>query len=613
MSQEFNYTNCVIFARNGDRDAQNLLYKKSVLRFKKEIMKYFSDVYSVDRILQSSYVRIFTNLNRLTEPNQFIPWGLSICRDQCFAEVISRAEMNSSFGTIPNQHMDSPAAAASVATPLSALPPASELDIPDPASLSITPEESASNLNSLLSDLSPDERASVILWAENYPIHEIAQKLHQPEQNIVNKLESASAKMSGPAQASGPSQAGGMSAYAPMAYLCSLLGAFELFFQPELPSLESMASFVHIAKGFSTRPGTVPSAGRGPASADTPFRGPNGAQPQTPPRADHFHSQPRPQSMDTSSPQADSLRSDRSAVDRSPESQSGRKPHKDSGHNKKMKKGRTAAREGKKAGKRAAKIFSSKAAKIALVGALTASIATGATLGYIIGRQGDQSTNNSQVAVAEATTEAAESRTSAPQEAASTASTEHSGPMTPEELAKNLDPGLLESVIPSLGEYDSCEEMRSEALFYYILDQTQREDKMAGVYIDGKYQLTDGENAYDYFLDGHAMDRILYLFSKDGDIESLKASMPNFYDGENYVYHGLGDAGENMPYPKEVKFGDYQIEEDRLLIPYSFKSYNDWDGKFEYGRDGILTLIPREGQDGYYIDKNKITDTSYRD
>ena len=81
FTERYDFTEAVEMARRGDTEGIEVLYFKSYPFLEREARKYCDTPQDVEDALQESYLKIFSKLDTLKEPNAFLGWAVSICKN----------------------------------------------------------------------------------------------------------------------------------------------------------------------------------------------------------------------------------------------------------------------------------------------------------------------------------------------------------------------------------------------------------------------------------------------------------------------------------------------------------------------------------------------------
>lgn len=261
---EFTYTPAVNAAKENDEAAFNFLYNKSYPILKREALKYVANELDADDILQNTYVSIFKNIGSLKEPEKFMSWSLTICRNLCINECKRQSRINSrtEFRRESSEEEDDG---------IDSLP-ASAYD------LSINPEaamdagETKRLLDEMIGDLPPMQRTCIMLWQEEFSVKEISEKVMIPEGTVKSNVNYAKKKIKEKVLHL-EKQGTKLYGLAPIPFFLWLLNQYETIYFPESIAEGAVGSFAAVAKGLhaSISEATVSqgaSAAKGIASYD---------------------------------------------------------------------------------------------------------------------------------------------------------------------------------------------------------------------------------------------------------------------------------------------------------------------------------------------------------
>ena len=81
FTERFDFTEAVEQARRGEEEGIEVLYFRSYPLLEREARKYCDTQQDVEDALQESYLKIFSKLDTLKEPNAFLGWAVSICKN----------------------------------------------------------------------------------------------------------------------------------------------------------------------------------------------------------------------------------------------------------------------------------------------------------------------------------------------------------------------------------------------------------------------------------------------------------------------------------------------------------------------------------------------------
>ena len=237
----FRFTDSVLAAQQNDEKAFEFLYNKSFVILKREALKYVKNEFDADDVLQNTYMSIFRNISSLKEPEKFIPWSLSICRNFCINECVRKAKQNerNEFRPIISEEeqegMDTLSADSYV---LSASPDA----VVDAA-------ETKRLLSEIIDTLPEMQRTCILLWQEEFPTKEIAKMVQIPEGTVKSNVSYAKKKIK--AQVLNLEKQGTkLYGLAPIPFFLWILRQFESAYEPELIANGATGSFSAIIKSF---------------------------------------------------------------------------------------------------------------------------------------------------------------------------------------------------------------------------------------------------------------------------------------------------------------------------------------------------------------------------
>ena len=238
---EFSYTPAVNAAKENDEGAFNFLYYKSYPILKREALKYVANENDADDILQDTYISIFKNIGTLKDPERFISWALTICRNYCINEckrrnrINSRTEFQKESSEEEDDRIDTLAASA--------------------YDLSINPEaamdagETKRLLDEIIGDLPPMQRTCIMLWQEEFSIKEISEKVMIPEGTVKSNVNYAKKKIKERVLHL-EKQGTKLYGLAPIPFFLWLLNQYETVYFPKNIAEGAVGSYTAVAKGL---------------------------------------------------------------------------------------------------------------------------------------------------------------------------------------------------------------------------------------------------------------------------------------------------------------------------------------------------------------------------
>lgn len=251
------FTDSVRAAQQNDERAFEFLYKKSYAILKRETLKYFKNEFDADDVLQNTYISIFRNLGALKDPEKFIPWSISICRNFCINECVRKAKQK-------ERNEFRPAISEEGQEGLDTLP-ASSYDRTSSPDAAIDAIETKRLLSKMLDILPEMQRTCILLWQEEYSTKEIAKMVQIPEGTVKSNVSYAKKKIKEQVLTL-EKQGTKLYGMAPIPFFLWIIRQFCSSYEPEAIADVATGSFSAIAKSIeassvSVTGGSVTAAG----------------------------------------------------------------------------------------------------------------------------------------------------------------------------------------------------------------------------------------------------------------------------------------------------------------------------------------------------------------
>ena len=238
---EFKYTPAVNAAKENDEGAFNFLYYKSYPILKREALKYVANEFDADDILQNTYISIFNNIRSLKDPEKFISWSLTICRNLCVNECIRQKRVNSRTEFLresPDEENDG----------IDTLP-ASAYDLSTNPEAAMDAGETKRLLDEIIGDLPPMQRTCIMLWQEEFSIKEISEKVMIPEGTVKSNVNYAKKKIKEKVLHL-EKQGTKLYGLAPISFFLWLLNEYETLYFPKVIAEGAVGSYAAVVKGM---------------------------------------------------------------------------------------------------------------------------------------------------------------------------------------------------------------------------------------------------------------------------------------------------------------------------------------------------------------------------
>ena len=196
---EIDFTDSIARILEGDTEGFTFIYRHTYVYFRGIVKKYFSNTEEIEDLLQEIYIKIFTDLKQLREPDRFLAWSKMVVLNTVKNELRKKAaKITASTDSFPLYTED-----GSEQTSLEELASAhAEKDFnrrtymrdyqPE---MHLEEAERKQILEEMLSQLPFMQKTCILLWQEGYSTKEIAEQLDIPSGTVLSNIHYSKKKI----------------------------------------------------------------------------------------------------------------------------------------------------------------------------------------------------------------------------------------------------------------------------------------------------------------------------------------------------------------------------------------------------------------------------------
>lgn len=196
---EIDFTESIAQILDGDTEGFTFIYQNTYAYFRGIVKKYFSDTEEIEDLLQEIYIKIFTELKQLKEPERFLAWSkmvvLNTVKNELrkkAAKIVANTESYPLYTDEESEHLSLEELASYSSekefnrrTYMRDYQPEMHLE----------EEERKHILDEMLSQLPFMQKTCILLWQEGYSTKEIADQLEIPNGTVLSNIHYSKKKI----------------------------------------------------------------------------------------------------------------------------------------------------------------------------------------------------------------------------------------------------------------------------------------------------------------------------------------------------------------------------------------------------------------------------------
>lgn len=196
---EINFTESIAQILDGDTEGFTFIYQNTYAYFRGIVKKYFSDTEEIEDLMQEIYIKIFTELKQLKEPERFLAWSkmvvLNTVKNELrkkAAKIVANTESYPLYADEESEHpsLEELASYSSEKefnrrTYMKDYQPEMHLE----------EEERRQILEEMLGQLPFMQKTCILLWQEGYFTKEIADQLEIPNGTVLSNIHYSKKKI----------------------------------------------------------------------------------------------------------------------------------------------------------------------------------------------------------------------------------------------------------------------------------------------------------------------------------------------------------------------------------------------------------------------------------